>query len=78
MASQQQSLVPPELEPRSSDRAAAAVDLPQQLETGNGDPSPVYVLGIPMHKLSRPVQFVVCFCGIVFFYLLYGYSQVCT
>lgn len=37
---------------------------------------PVYVLGIPMHRLSRPLQFVICFCGVVVFYLLYGYSQV--
>lgn len=34
------------------------------------------ILGIPMHRLSRPVQFGICVCGIVLFYLLYGYSQV--
>ena len=36
----------------------------------------LYVLGIPLHKLSRPVQFITCVCGVLFFYLLYGYTQV--
>lgn len=40
------------------------------------DVVPSYLLGIPMHKLSRPVQFGVCSSGVIFFYLLYGYSQV--
>lgn len=35
-----------------------------------------YILCIPMHKLSHPMQFGVCFVGVIFFYLLYGYSQV--
>ena len=35
-----------------------------------------YMLCIPMHKLSHPMQFGVCFVGVIFFYLLYGYSQV--
>ncbi len=44
-------------------------------EAVNKAPS-VHVLGIPMHKMSRPVQFVLCFSGIVIFYLLCGVSQV--
>lgn len=35
-----------------------------------------YVLGIPLHSLSSPVQLCVCICGVMFFYLLYGYIQV--
>ncbi len=36
----------------------------------------LFVLCIPLHKLSRPVQFVTCVLGVMFFYLLYGYTQV--
>ncbi|XP_064406705.1 adenosine 3'-phospho 5'-phosphosulfate transporter 2-like isoform X2 [Halichondria panicea] len=35
----------------------------------------LFVLCIPLHKLSRPVQFVTCVLGVMFFYLLYGYTQ---
>ena len=38
--------------------------------------TPLYVLGIPLHKLSRTFQFLVCVFGVMFFYLLYGYTQV--
>ena len=38
--------------------------------------TPLYVLGIPLHKLSRTFQFLVCVIGVMFFYLLYGYTQV--
>ena len=37
---------------------------------------PLYVLCIPLHKLSRSMQFMVCVAGVMFFYLLYGYAQV--
>ena len=40
------------------------------------EPTPLYVLGIPLHKLSKTNQFLVCVIGIMFFYLLYGYTQV--
>ncbi len=36
----------------------------------------LYVLCIPLHKLSRPAQFMTCVLGVMFFYLLYGYTQV--
>jgi len=36
----------------------------------------LYVLCVPLHKLSRAVQFTVCVLGVMFFYLLYGYTQV--
>ena len=35
----------------------------------------LFVLCIPLHKLSRPVQFATCVLGVMFFYLLYGYTQ---
>ena len=38
--------------------------------------TPLYVLGIPLHKFSRTFQFLVCMFGVMFFYLLYGYTQV--
>ena len=38
--------------------------------------TPLYVLCIPLHKLSQSVQFIVCVAGVMFFYLLYGYAQV--
>ena len=54
--------------PSSTPSSSSSLDTP---------PYPLYVLGIPMHNFSRPVQFLVCFSGVVFFYLLYGYSLVC-
>ena len=36
-----------------------------------------HVLGIPLHKMSRPLKFAVCVGGVMVFYLLYGYTQVC-
>lgn len=36
----------------------------------------LYVLGIPLHRLSRLSQFFVCVGGVMVFYLLYGYTQV--
>lgn len=35
-----------------------------------------YVMGIPLHSLSSPLQLCVCISGVMFFYLLYGYVQV--
>ena len=35
-----------------------------------------YVMGIPLHSLSKPFQLCVCVCGVMVFYLLYGYVQV--
>lgn len=52
--------------------------------TYSGDPTTdtfteeTYVLGIPLHKLSQPIKFIVCVCGVMVFYLLYGYAQVST
>ena len=40
------------------------------------DKERLYVLGIPLHKLSRQAQFLVCVSGVMVFYLLYGYTQV--
>ena len=37
---------------------------------------PLYVLGVPINKLSPMKQFTVCLCGVLIFYLIYGYSQV--
>jgi hypothetical protein len=41
-----------------------------------GEPPP-YILCIPLQNLSPPMQFGACVGGVLFFYLLYGYSQVC-
>ena len=35
-----------------------------------------FVIGLPVYRWSKPVQFFVCVGGIFFFYLIYGYMQV--
>ena len=45
-------------------------------DTSVEEPASLYVLGIPLHKLSKASQLLVCVVGIMFFYLLYGYTQV--
>lgn len=34
------------------------------------------ILGIPLHSMSKPYQFIVCCSGVLVFYLFYGYVQV--
>ena len=45
-------------------------------ENGGSDKSPLYVMGMNLHKFSAPVQMGVCVAGVLVLYLLYGYSQV--
>ncbi|XP_072018030.1 adenosine 3'-phospho 5'-phosphosulfate transporter 2-like [Amphiura filiformis] len=35
----------------------------------------LYVVGLPVYKWTKPVQFIVCVGGVFFFYLIYGYMQ---
>ncbi len=35
-----------------------------------------YVMGLPVYRWSKVVQFTVCVSGVFFFYLIYGYMQV--
>lgn len=38
----------------------------------------LYVFGIPLDGLSKPLQMVICCGGVLLFYLIYGYVQVST
>lgn len=50
---------------------------PHVVDTAASPPlnSEIDILGIPIHKLSRSLQFAICVAGVMFFYLLYGYTQ---
>lgn len=51
-------------------------DSPPHLQPAIQAENHVRVLGIPVHKMSRPIQFIVCVAGTLILYLLYGYTQV--
>ena len=71
-------LLPSYAKAQSRDHQAVIVEESHDFKREKeGGVTPIHIMGIPMHKLSRPVQFFVCSLGILFFYLLYGYSQVC-
>lgn len=55
---------------------SVTIDMGGKLPVIAPTPPPVMVLGVDLGGLPRSAQFLVCCCGVFFFYLIYGYIQV--
>ncbi|KAI0207237.1 Adenosine 3'-phospho 5'-phosphosulfate transporter 2 [Lamellibrachia satsuma] len=54
---------------------SVTIDMGGKLPVIAPTPPPVMVLGVDLGGLPRSAQFLVCCCGVFFFYLIYGYIQ---